>query len=262
MAFMPWNNEVVKSLYPSVAEGFVHRIGNRTNLNQQTVANAIRSLVKETGADPQASSTLLLARELTAGQPSSSKPYLSPTFGYLAQWTSEMSGGDDLDALLRHADLYLNPTWVDGGLFYARCDVGEDEQGNYTFVDAYTGNGGIGYARLNVKDGQKRMWDEPWSKEEVEARPWIDGVYLDQDVDCLRGVWDVGERAMVVSLRTWNGSTKNVQLSAYCLPVGTYGIYENGKLRRVVEIMSALKPLVVDLVVTQVGVDLVIKGEI
>jgi hypothetical protein len=258
MAFMPWNYDKIQSWYPSTGYGYLQRVDDRLNLNPQVVANKIRSLSKDEGADPTSESTLARARELTAGGALTTKPYMSPTFGYLAQWISELAGGSDLDSLLRHADKYLNPSWSDGGFYYARCDNGWDADGNFTFVDAYTGNAGIGYARLNVKDGQKKMWDHPWTKEEVETRPWIDGLGLEQDVDCLRGMWDEEEHAMIVSLRTWNGSTKMVHLLVKALPPGRYGIYENGELRQAAEVTSPAKPLSVDLKVDGNGADLVI----
>jgi len=69
---------------------------------------------------------------------------------------------------------------------YARSNEGWDKDGNYKHVDPYTENIGIGYVRMNVKDGQK-MLDMPWTKDEVEERPRIEEVSLEQDVDCLRG---------------------------------------------------------------------------
>ena len=37
--------------------------------------------------------------------------------------------------------------------YYTRCDSGRDKDGNYNYVDPYTGDAAIGYARLNVRDG-------------------------------------------------------------------------------------------------------------
>jgi hypothetical protein len=63
----------------------------------------------------------------------------------------------DLDGLLLHADTCLNTSWSKGGLYYAPCDTGWDKDGNYTYVEPYTENAAVGYARLNMKDGQKKM---------------------------------------------------------------------------------------------------------
>lgn len=255
---MPWNYDLIQSMYPSVANGYLFRVGDRLNLNPSIVANKIRALVKEEGADPNSSATLTKAREETAGQPPTSFPYKSPTFGYLAQWTSEVGGGSDLDALLRHADAYLNPTWLDGGLYYGRCNDGWDADGNYIHNEPYTGNACIAYARLNVKNGQKKMWDHPWTKEEVRSRPYIDGLFLEKDIDCLRGAWDEQEQAMLVSLKTWNGSSKKVQFAVENLPAGNYGVYLNGELRDAVEVTPKSGSLPLDLEVDGNGTDLVV----
>ena len=258
MSYMPWNYDMVQSMYPATTHGYLSRVGDRLNLNPQTVANKVRSLVKEEGADPNSPDTLARARDLTAGQAPVTKMYYSPTFGYLAQYLSEIAGGADLDALLRHADKYLNPSWRDGGLYYPGCEQGWDQEGNFTYVDPYTGNGAIAYARLNVKNGQKKMWDHPWTKEEVRSKPWVDGVDLAQDVDCLRAMWDSEEQAMVVSLRMWNGSSKSVPVEVKNLPAGRYGVYINGELRKATEVTAASRDVPFDVVVDGDGVDMVL----
>ncbi|KAJ7605056.1 hypothetical protein DFH06DRAFT_1275649 [Mycena polygramma] len=62
-----------------------------------------------------------------------------------------------------------------------RYDETEDAAGNWTRMDPYTGNAAIGYARLNVYDGQKKMWEAPWTRERFAD-------------------------AMVLTVRTWDGS--------------------------------------------------------
>ncbi len=186
--------------------------------------------------------------------------YLSPTFGHVAQWLSEVAGASDLDALLRHADMYLNPTWVNGGLYYSRCDKGWDGEGNYTYVEPYTGNAAIGYARLNVKDGQKKMWDHPWTMEEVERQPWIDGIGLEGGVDCLRGQWDKDENFLQATFRTWNGETVQLRPVVKNLRPGQYGIYVDGELKEVRSVKSSAEDVIVDLSVGGEDADLVVLG--
>ncbi len=91
-----------------------------------------------------------------------------------------------------------------GGLYYPRNDEREDGEGNWKYVDPFTGNAAIGYARLNVEDGQKIMWEQPWTAEEVDGRPWVDGFDLGAGVDVLRGQWVEKRKSMVVTLRSWN----------------------------------------------------------
>ncbi|KAJ4291739.1 hypothetical protein N0V90_009634 [Kalmusia sp. IMI 367209] len=260
MAFMSWNHDVVKSLYPATGHGYLQRHGDRLNLNPQTLANKIRDLVQSEGADPDSPATLEQAKQLVTGKPQVTKPYMSPTFGYIAQWLSEVENGDDLAALLRHADAYLRPTWEKGGLYYERCEQGWDREGNFTFGDAYTGNAAIGYARLNIKDGQKKMWEAPWTKENVESRPWIGGFGLGNGVDCLRGIWDEVERAMVVSLRTWDGRKQHVEMSVNALPSGTWGVYVDSELVRIVEVKPEAKVVSLEIEVSGEPVDVVVIG--
>ena len=168
------------------------------------------------------------------GKKQTTRKYMGPVFGHVAQGMSEVVGSPDLDAYLLHADTYLRPTWSKGGLHYARCDQYWDNEGNYTYGEPYTSNAVIGYARLNVKGGQKRMWDHPWTRNEVQQRPWVDGLGFETDVDCLRGSWDDNRKAMNVVLRTWNGSEVNLKPAVRNLRLGTYGLYVDKELRTVV----------------------------
>lgn len=252
---MPWNYDMVESMYASTGVGFLYRVENRINVHPPVVANVIRKIVAKESID--IGDATLQARELMKGEKPSTRRYLSPAFGYIAQWLSEVAGPPDLDSLLLHADLYLKPSWSKGGFYYSRCESGWDESGNYTFVDPYTGNAAIGYARLNIKGGQKQMWDHPWTKEEVERRPWIDNVEFDQDVDCLRGIWDHERRAMITSFRTWNGQPRTVQPVVNSLPAGTYGVYVNGELAKTVDVATSSIRITIDLVVSGEVVDLV-----
>ncbi|KAF2637715.1 hypothetical protein P280DRAFT_492136 [Massarina eburnea CBS 473.64] len=257
MAFMSWNQDFVKSLYPATGQGFLQRMSDRINLNPQPVANKIRELVQSEDLDPNAVDTLERARKMVQGQPLLRKPFLSPTFGYVAQWMSEVGNAGDLDALLRHADAYLRPSWERGGLYYARGDVNWDREGNFTGGDPYTGNGGIGYARLNVKDGQKKMWEAPWTKEDVESRPWVGGFGLGSGVDCLRSVWDEEVGAVVVSLKTWDGRKEDVKMDVNSLPEGEWAVYVDGELVRIVDVVEG-KVLSLDVEVNGEVVDVAV----
>ena len=107
-------------------------------------------------------------------------------FGYATMWTSEVGDPAMLHGLLEHADAYLEPSWAQGGLYYPRNDTREDDNGNWMHTDPFTGNSGIGYARLNVPDGQKKMWEEAWTPEKVQRSVAVGDVGLDENVDFLR----------------------------------------------------------------------------
>lgn len=255
---MPWNHKMVQSLYPSIGYGFLHEIGDRININPPVVAMEIRRLVKTENTDPNSDAVLARAREATKDLQGRRLPYMSPVFGYVAQWLSEIAGPEKLEKLLRHADTYLSPSWSNGGLYYKRCDKCWDEDGNYTYVDPYTGNVGIAYSRLNVLNGQKKMWDAPWTREEVECRPWIDGIGYEQDIDCLRGQWSEKHKTMIATFKTWNGS------QAFCRPVfkklphGKYGVYVGSKLKSVTTVEKANEDITVEVLVGAEDLDIII----
>lgn len=171
---------------------------------------------------------------------------------------SEIAGPEDLNALLRHADGFMQPTWREGGLYYARCDRGWDDEGNYTYVEPYTGNAAIGYARLNVQGGQKRMWDEPWTGEEIGKRPWVDGVGLEMGVDVLRGRWDEVKRVLLTTFRTWDARVVRLRLVVRNLAPGLYGVYVDGTLRDLRDVAVRGDEVVAELEVGGKEIDLVV----
>ena len=107
-------------------------------------------------------------------------------------------------------------------------------------MEPYSGNAAIGYARLNVKGGQRGMWERPWGRGEVgvreevdgevRGRSWVEGVGLGDGVDFLRGGW-CGDGAMVVTLRTWDGLTRIIRFRIDNLGKDRrWGVYIDGRL--------------------------------
>lgn len=109
--------------------------------------------------------------------------------GWAAAWAAEMGDTETLDGLLAHADRYMKPTWMNGGLYYPRNDRPADDHGNRTMMEPVTGNILLGYARLNVPDGMWKLYNEPWGAAHyaepalVEVDPGIDVslAYYDRD---------------------------------------------------------------------------------
>ncbi|KAL8951149.1 MAG: hypothetical protein Q9222_002856 [Ikaeria aurantiellina] len=235
MAFMPWNYAQIQSMYHSVSKGYLQRVDDRINIRPPLFANEIRRVAKASKEDADSPSLLEQARKnVEQAPPTQTSRAPLPTFGFVAQWLSEVGGPTDLDPLLRHADQFLHPSWHKGGLYYARDDATRakwDDDGNYLHMEPYSGNAAIGYARLNVQDGQKKMFDKPWTKEEVLERPCVEEVGLESGVDFLRGVWLEEKRCMVVSLRSWDGEQRETGFVIKMLPVGRYGKYVDGKLQ-------------------------------
>lgn len=59
----------------------------------------------------------------------------------------------------------------------------------------------IGYARLNVRNGQKRMWERTRTRhEELIGRPYVKCVGLGSGVYFLKGCWDGEEEACLVTM--------------------------------------------------------------
>jgi hypothetical protein len=61
-----------------------------------------------------------------------------------------------------------------------------DEEWNLLHVDPLSGNAGIGYARLEVENGQKKMWESPRTSDLLAGRPWVDGLNYADGIDFLR----------------------------------------------------------------------------
>lgn len=237
-AFMnSWNSEVVADIYTKQNLGSIVRVGTGAQesfiLNPPVVANEYRQIVQKQGEDKGDEAEIQAearqrAKEIVAKNPAPMS-YTKPILGYAMQCVSELGGETELQGLLRYADQHLNPTWDMGGLYYPRNDSAMDAELNWTHVSPFCGNAALGYARLNVANGQKKMWEEPWSKEEVAQTPYIDGVDMSDGIDFLRGTWDGEDQCLVVTLRTWHDDvTQSVSVRANNLPKGLWEVVVDG----------------------------------
>jgi hypothetical protein len=182
-------------------------------VNPSQVAHRIRDLAQADEADPFTREIFQDAFEYVRGPgaeeyPDEDLPFPRPTFGYVIKWVSEVGDESTLSGLLNHADRYLQPTWANGGLYYSPNPAKCDQDGNWVEVDPFTGNGAIGYAQLNVLNGQRKMWTDPWTPEQVRKAPFVDGIDPSSGIDFFRGTWDEGLKMMVVTMRTWDGNLK------------------------------------------------------
>ncbi|KAK5722848.1 hypothetical protein LTR17_014234 [Elasticomyces elasticus] len=232
-AFMnTWNGTLLRELFPKQSEGFLTTIGGKTRVHPGGMGNAIRKLVAEEKLEANDAKTVERAKEMVRGEEPSKFPYTKPVLGYILMWLSELGQSTQLAGLLDFVDEKLNPTWEKGGLYYPRNDQAFDEEMEWTHMDPFTGNAAIAYARLNVEDGQKKMWEQPWTNEVLSKRPYVDGVELGQGVDILRGDWDEGAKAVVVTMRTWDGEARGVRLVVKNLEGGEWAVWVDGKLVR------------------------------
>jgi hypothetical protein len=232
-----WNSDFVKSLFSKQSLGFITNINNKIYLRPVSVANAFRHLVQDKSLPADSEETLMMAITASKTLPSSPVRFHTPTFGCVTQWLSELGKTEELEGLLSQADKDLNPSWENGGLFYPRNDEQDSAtEGKWTHMDPFSGNAGIGYARLNVPDGQRIMWERPWTREDLAGRPWIDGVGLGSGVDCVRGAWDEVRKALVLTVRTWDGKVVVLWPVARNLARGHWAVYVDRELREVNEV--------------------------
>lgn len=254
-----WSPRLARGMYPQLMAGYLtQKAGGRLSLNTKPVAEAICRLVREDPSLTHESSGAFARAWSGPAKTDALKPSLrpqtpgianrlqelmptKPTFGQVLTYVSEVGPAPHLSGLLQHADQMFTRQWHRGGLYYenrpTRPDSGEgavvDEQGEWVFCDAFTGNALVAYARLNVPDGQRAMYERPWTSAVLAATPWIDGLAgFEQGVDFLRGLWDAEARAMILTVRSWQGRTVLAPVLRG-LPPGEYEVYVDGELDRV-----------------------------
>ncbi|MFF7777076.1 hypothetical protein ACFZCG_21935 [Streptomyces tanashiensis] len=127
-------------------------------------------------------------------------------FGWVAAWASEMGDTATLNGLLGHADTFMEPTVLRGGLYYPRNDTLHDQSGNRTEIEPMSGNVLLGYARLNVPDGLWKLYNEPWERSHFDA-PALTVVGRDVEVSQA----EVVDGALITRLRKiGNGADRMV----------------------------------------------------
>ncbi|KAJ4169251.1 hypothetical protein NW754_001336 [Fusarium falciforme] len=160
--------------------------------------------------EPMDPATFAKASDMVSaeGSPEAPPPFRKPHFALATMWMSELGDRSKLEGMLSYADATFNPTWEEGGLFYP-CRKSETPfDYKSPDVDVVTGNTGVAYGRLNVFNGQRKMYENPWTDEHFAAYPFVANVDLSSDVDFLRGNWDDRLKALAVTMRSWDGKTK------------------------------------------------------
>lgn len=235
-AFMhAWNPEFVEKSYEKQTLGFLTNFDGKTRLHPARVAMAFRQLVIQKRSDQYDPRTLDEARK-ESQQMAPKIPYETLNWLGFTMMLSELGKRKELDDLLEYADEYLNPTWDNGGLYYPRNEKLHDEDWNLTHIEPHSGNSGIGYARLNVPNGQKTMWEHPWTRDTLDSRPWLGGDGFEDDIDFLRGIWDLENKAMILTVRRWQGDDKFATFTLNNAGARTqWAIYVNGELKEVKE---------------------------
>lgn len=122
--------------------------------------------------------------------------------GWLAGWASEMGDQEVLSGLLAHADKYMNPRWENGGLYYPRQDETYDQAGRLIAMPPITSNAMLPYARLNVADGLRTLYERPWTQHE-RSLPALTG--LSDGVDVRRAWYDEGTKSLQLAVAPMHG---------------------------------------------------------
>lgn len=240
-----WNSSFVRENWDRQSTGHLLKLDGKTSLQDTTVAAAYRMLMEEEGTSADAKDsrdTLAKAKEqVRAGFAHSPFPFESAARGFFMMTLSELGRRDDLSDLLEFTDRKLAPSWERGGLFYPRNDDREDAAGDFVHVEPHSGNSAIGYSRLNVENGQKIMWEKPWTRESLKSRPAVEGCSLKDGVDFLRGTWDEERKALVLTVKAWEEyleNPKGIVMAVSGLVAGQWAVYVNGELQRTQEVTS------------------------
>ncbi len=125
-------------------------------------------------------------------------------FGWGAIYASEVGDTDTLVRLLDYADDYLNPQWQDGAYYFARQDQAYDGDGRFTVMDPHTGNALLAYARLNVPDGLRKLYETPLTNAHFNA-PTI--AELDYRVDLRAARYDADANCLTIALKAADAHT-------------------------------------------------------
>ena len=118
-------------------------------------------------------------------------------FGWAAVFASEVGDEATLRGLLAYADRFLRPVRTDRSYYYGRHDEAFDAQGRLAAMDPHTGNALLAYARLNVPDGLRKLYDGPWTDAHF-AEPAL--IAMNPDLDIRRAWFDVRHNALALTL--------------------------------------------------------------
>jgi hypothetical protein len=119
--------------------------------------------------------------------------------GWTACAASEVGDTETVAGMLAYADRFLNAAWQDGGYYYKRRDANFDADGYFIGMDAAAGNALLHYARLNVKDGLKKLYEGPLTDAHFAQPALVD---LPEDLDVRRAIFDPERNALALTLGT------------------------------------------------------------
>ncbi|KAL5335298.1 hypothetical protein BJX70DRAFT_410632 [Aspergillus crustosus] len=129
-------------------------------------------------------------------------------WGWNPVWSTEMGDFETRDRLLAYADKHFNPRLQNGGLMYPRNDKVHDSKLNFVMVSPLLSNSLMPLARLNVRHGLKRLYENPWG---AKNRTHYDEPALtevDFNIDVYRAVYIPETRTLLFDLATFEADQK------------------------------------------------------
>lgn len=198
-----WDKEFVESLYPTQRERHLQRLMYGTGERRKEGSASFEELMTQW--------------EKRIG------------FGMFAILASEVGDVASRDAMLEYADAHFSPVWVQGRYYYPRNDSMErDERGIVRTVDTLTGNALLAFARLNVKDGIWKLYNQPWDDSHFRE-PYVAGVDL-LAASVSQAVYDASGRALIVTLVPGPAPLERTAFQVRQLPAGSsYSVVLDGR---------------------------------
>ncbi|KAL4810715.1 hypothetical protein BDV18DRAFT_874 [Aspergillus unguis] len=121
-------------------------------------------------------------------------------WGWIAAWAAEMGDDETKDRLLEYADKHFNPRLQNGGLMYPRNDTFYDKNGDFVMVSPVLSNSIIPLTRLNVSNGLKRFYENPWGARNRAHYDEPALVEVDFNVDVYRAVYIASTKTLLFDL--------------------------------------------------------------
>ncbi len=152
-------------------------------------------------------------------------------FGWAAVCASEVGDAETLARLLAYADRFLNAARQDGAYFYRRRDGWLDQDGKLAAMDPHTGNALLAYARLNVPDGLRKLYNDPWNAAHFAEPALVDmpddldvrGAFFDPGADTLFLNFlrpDTGKATIAIA-NVWDRGSWTLRLDDTVVAIGT-----------------------------------------
>lgn len=137
--------------------------------------------------------------------------YTARDIGWAAICASEVGDKQTLDRFLGYADRFFHPRYDEsGGRYYPRRDAMTDADGWPIAMDPNTGNVLLAYARLNVPDGLRKLYDGPWDDTHF-SQPAL--VAMEPELDVRRAWFEDDQLALTLKPLEGSGPTARLEIS-------------------------------------------------